>query len=414
MSGEEMDQRPRKLIVCLDGTWNQRDSKEAPTNVAKIARAIAPVDEDGVTQLIYYHPGVGSGDWFDSLVGGAFGAGLSANIESAYSFLADNCQDNDLIYLFGFSRGAFTARSLAGLVSLAGILRKSDMQRFQTIFDIYRLQKNRGAILGANDATRSEALKEAFPNDAKLREELDSILHDSRRRNVFFIGVWDTVGSLGVPLGPLRWVTMRRYGFHNTDLSPSVRYAYQALAVDERRRIFKPTLWTRTPRAADSAPQELQQVWFAGCHSNVGGGYDDSGLSDMSFLWMAAMAHAAVPDDNRDTYKPLKFEDTYFTVDNFDQKWGTLVNSRTGFWYILPGFVRGLMEPQTNGKETCEKIHRSVVMRHDRSGDGSFAPKRYRPRNARRYLKPLDATQIAELTDFEIRYRPSYAPQSSS
>src|SRR5262249_16174063 len=156
--------------------------------------------EDGVSQLIYYHPGVGSGNWFDRIVGGGFGAGLSANVESAYSFLVDNfqssdpnLQDSDLIYLFGFSRGAFTARSLAGFLSLTGIVRKSDMGHFQTIYDIYRTRKDRDAILGPDSEKRKAALVALIPNDAVARDKLSKILDASRRPNIFFVGVWDTV-----------------------------------------------------------------------------------------------------------------------------------------------------------------------------------------------------------------------------
>jgi uncharacterized protein (DUF2235 family) len=406
-----MDQRPRKLIVCLDGTWNQRDSKEAPTNVAKIARAIAPLDEDGISQLIYYHPGVGSGNLFDRIIGGAFGAGLSANIESAYSFLADNYRDNDLIYLFGFSRGAFTARSLAGLVGLAGLLKKSDMGQFQTIYDIYRSQGDREQILSADEAIRSKALEAYIPKDQDAGYKLGKVIGASRRANIFFIGVWDTVGSLGVPFGPLRTVTMRKYAFHDTDLGKNVTYAYQALAIDERRSTFTPTLWARDKRRDGAPPQTLQQVWFAGCHSNIGGGYDDSGLSDMSLVWMAAKAAAATHEQKQ---RPLKFDEDYFdNKDNFDSGMGTLVSSRTFPWYLLPRLVRRPMQPPPPDKETCEKIHESVVMRHDASGSGLFTPKRYRPKNARQYLNPVDPAVIEKITPFEITARPNYAPDRS-
>jgi uncharacterized protein (DUF2235 family) len=417
-----MDQPRRKLIVCLDGTWNQRDSEEAPTNVAKMARAIAPLDEAGGSQLIYYHPGVGSGDWFDQLVGGGFGAGLSANVESAYSFLADNVQNNDLIYLFGFSRGAFTARSLAGLVTRVGLLNKSDMVHFQAIYNIYRSQEHRAKILGrdvSNDA-RLDALRQLFPEAKNPKNKdkvgsLNEVIANRQATKIFFVGVWDTVGSLGIPLGPLRWLTMRQFQFHDTDLNNDVRYAYHALAIDERRGTFKPTLWTRNKRTESDAPQTLQQVWFAGCHSNIGGGYDESGLADMSFLWMAAKAHAAVPDDNRETFKPLAFDQNYFKVDNFTQEMGTLVNSRSGPWYLLPRNIRRPFKPSEKpDAETCEKIHRSVIMRYDKSGTGLFKPKKYQPRNAKKYLAPINLAQIEEISDFEVQYCPAYAPQTSS
>jgi hypothetical protein len=245
-----------------------------------------------------------------------------------------------------------------------------------------------------------------FPGDGQGgKNPLIEVLANARTPPIFFLGVWDTVGSLGVPFGPLRMFTMRKYAFHDTDLSGSVTYAYQALAIDERRGVFTPTLWTRPKERAEIAPQTLQQVWFAGCHSNIGGGYDESGLSDISFLWMASKARDAV--DARG-HAPLAFDETL--LDTIDKKsMGTLVNSRSGFWYLLPRFVRRLMDGNTDDKkETLERIHESVLSRYKKSGTGAFKPNKYRPKNAKRLLASIDAAIIEKASDFEKKYGPTY------
>jgi hypothetical protein len=142
--------QPRKLIVCCDGTWNRRDAPGgAPTNVAKMARALRPYDDSGTSQLIYYHPGVGTGNRVDHFLGGAFGIGLSGNVQSEYAFLADNFQCQ--IFLFGFSRGAYTVRSLAGLIGLVGLMEKADMDYFPQVYKIYMSRKYRGALVRGQD-----------------------------------------------------------------------------------------------------------------------------------------------------------------------------------------------------------------------------------------------------------------------
>jgi uncharacterized protein (DUF2235 family) len=212
--------QPRKLIVCCDGTWNQRDAPGATTNVAKMARALRPFDDSGNSQLIYYHPGVGTGNRVDHFFGGAFGVGLSGNVQSEYAFLADNFNYGDQIFLFGFSRGAYTVRSLAGLIGLVGFMEKADMDCFPQIYKIYMSRKYRQAIVRGQDlAAARDALRALFP-EGKGNGENDKILQAvdlSRRTALHFIGVWDTVGSLGVPYGPLSRIAASKYNFHDTD-----------------------------------------------------------------------------------------------------------------------------------------------------------------------------------------------------
>jgi uncharacterized protein (DUF2235 family) len=265
---------PKRLIVCCDGTWNTADQaiagRPSPTNVTKLALSIASEDSAGVRQRVYYHSGVGTSRW-ERLRGGAFGVGLSRNVFDAYHFLIDNYESGDGLYLFGFSRGAFTARSLAGLVRNCGILRRENAGRIDEAWALYR----------------SSAEKPSGVASTLFRGAYSYALR------IHFIGVWDTVGALGVPvLGP-RWlkpiVTQlnHRWEFHDTKLSTRVDGAFHALAIDERRAAFEPTLWHQQP-GADG--QEVKQVWFTGVHCDIGGGYPDTSLSDIALLWMADRA----------------------------------------------------------------------------------------------------------------------------
>ena len=265
---------PNRLIVCCDGTWNTADQAisghPSPTNVTKLALSLAAEDAAGASQCVYYHPGVGTSRR-ERLTGGAFGVGLSRNVLDAYRFLIDTYESGDWLYLFGFSRGAFTARSLAGLIRNSGILRRENAGRTGQAWALYR---------SSADTPRGVAatlFRRAYSSEPRIQ----------------FIGVWDTVGALGIPaLGPrwlkpvVTWVN-HRWEFHDTKLSTRVKGAFQALAIDEQRAAFAPTLWHQQP-GADG--QELRQVWFTGVHCDIGGGYPDTSLSDIALLWMADRA----------------------------------------------------------------------------------------------------------------------------
>ncbi|MFG2577028.1 DUF2235 domain-containing protein [Streptomyces sp. NPDC048481] len=261
----------KRLVVCCDGTWNFAD-QPSRTNVAKVALSVRPGSAAGKEQRVYYHSGVGT-QRRDRLRGGAFGAGLSRNVVDAYRFLVETYEPDDELFLFGFSRGAFTARSLAGLVRNSGILRRDHVDRIPEAWALYRDRVERPNGAAATLFRRSYA----------------------RETEIRFIGVWDTVGALGIPVPDapsLRPAVNRfncRWAFHNTEVSSWVRAAFHALAVDEQRSAFRPALWHRQPGAARQG-QELQQVWFAGVHCDVGGGYQQTGLSDIALLWMVDQA----------------------------------------------------------------------------------------------------------------------------
>ncbi|MET7732949.1 DUF2235 domain-containing protein [Streptomyces sp. NPDC005402] len=261
----------RHLVVCCDGTWNRADQSHK-TNVAKVALAVRQRTAVGTEQRVYYHSGVGA-QRPERLRGGAFGLGLSRNVLDAYRFLIQTYEPGDSLYLFGFSRGAFTARSLAGLVRNCGILRREQADRIDEAWALYRSRTKSPTSVAAT------LFRQAYAHETEIR----------------FVGVWDTVGSLGIPV-PAPWFLRplvnrfnKRWAFHDTDLSTRVNGAFHALAVDEQRSAFPPTLWHQQKGAAEQG-QELRQVWFAGVHTDVGGGEADSGLSDLTLLWMVGHA----------------------------------------------------------------------------------------------------------------------------
>jgi uncharacterized protein (DUF2235 family) len=276
----------RRLIVCCDGTWNAVDAKGRPTNVAKIAQA---VDTGGrysnVDQIVCYVRGVGTtGLKTQQIVSGATGEGVDDNIRAAYLFLVQNYRPGDAIYLFGFSRGAFTARALAGMISASGLAAIQSRRLMTLAWNYYRTPPR--------ERRRSFAeVVEATPLPG-LRDTGRPLFHGNVE--IQFVGVFDTVGALGIPalFGRFRerWAVPGSIaGFHDTSPSRIVRQAAQALAVDDHRPSFAPTLWT----GAKPPGAVIDQTWFAGNHSDVGGGHENDALSNAPLHWMARKAEAA-------------------------------------------------------------------------------------------------------------------------
>jgi len=277
---------PKRLVVCADGTWNEPTPKDdgTPTNVFKIACAITPCAADGVRQVVYYHPGVGTGwDMLDKVLGGATGVGISKNILDAYVFLMCNYEPGDFLWFFGFSRGAYTVRSLGGLIRNSGIPRPDRFDKLWDAYDLYRRRDDR------SHPRSDEAAN--FREEYTYRESRPPADPRGRDTSITFVGVWDTVGALGVPGGLSRYLRKRALSFHDCQLSRYIDHAYQALAIDEHRPAFSPTLWTKRD-PGDLPGQTMEQVWFAGVHSNIGGGYPDTGLSDEAFEWLTSKATA--------------------------------------------------------------------------------------------------------------------------
>ena len=304
----------KAIAIFCDGTWQHLDQRY-PTNVAKLARAVAPASAAG-PQFVYYDDGVGvsSGvaDNLTHLVGGATGQGLDYKIARAYEFLCLNYEPGDRIFIFGFSRGAYTARSLAGLLRLAWILKREEASRVFEVAAFYRTRPKSTAPQADRDAFDAIMAKyradHCYPDPPFLADQAyvpgdpSSLTPEAGCAWIQHVGVWDTVGSLGVPANlPFARELDAKYDFNDTDLSRFVRSARHAVSIDERRDTFAPTLWdnidTLNKNAhADGfayADRPYQQVWFPGGHGCVGGGGDDGGISIPPLLWIAEGARRA-------------------------------------------------------------------------------------------------------------------------
>lgn len=350
----------KRLILCCDGTWNSADQSSngipCPTNIVRIAYRIAK-REEGVQQIVYYSQGVGTGNSLDRFSGGAFGTGVDDNIFDAYRFLVANFEPDDQLFLFGFSRGAFTARSIAGMIRKCGILKKESVDRYRDTTLMYR-----------SDERPNAAIPTEFRHKYSVNGGQETPIH--------FIGVWDTVGSLGIPLSGLRNLSKRKHQFHDTELSGSVKNACHALAIDEQRSPFKPALWQYIPKEG----QSVDQVWFPGVHSNVGGGYPDRSLADLSLDWMIQKAHNAglAFDMNVETLHALQPR-----ID------GKIYRSRKGIYRVLKAHnrVMGISEQiiraegtTVQGTDRTQQVHHSALDRWDKDPG-------YRPAGLADFLK---------------------------
>ncbi|KAH0535942.1 hypothetical protein FGG08_007162 [Glutinoglossum americanum] len=293
--------RKKRLIVCCDGTWMNSDrgidpdtgGPQAPSNVTRLVRSLKsealenPGDPNSnyITQLKYYQAGVGTGiGLWDRFVGGGTGLGLSEHIREAYAFIANNYRESsdpsgaDEIFLFGFSRGAFTARSIAGFIGYFGLLTSKGMDYFYEIFKDYENANVPNWV--------SPYPNKPFPNKPKFsdpgwkKQYQDRLVMDGLTRlnvGIKVVGVWDTVGSLGIPtvswIDKLPWPfpSNKELLFFDTQLdNENIEYAFQALALDEMRWSFPPSVWELPP----------------GVHSNIGGGLADQQLADITLAWM--------------------------------------------------------------------------------------------------------------------------------
>ena len=258
----------KNIAVFLDGTWDTY--KEGVSNNSNVGKMYEAAINDGQQQVTHYTRGVGT-DWYDKIRGGGFGVGVNDRIRDAYRFLTDQYDAGDAIFIFGFSRGAYEARSLAGMVGRVGLL---DRTRFAATNreDMYNIVFN-------NYTRPKDAANNQLVANFKATNAVDVPIK--------MVGVWDTVGALGVPLFATT-LTLFVPKFHDLDLGPRVENAYHAMSLDEQRFDFAPTYWNP---ASVRPGQTLEQVYFAGVHSDIGGGYDDDhSLSDISLCWMAERA----------------------------------------------------------------------------------------------------------------------------
>ena len=351
----------KRLVVCCDGTWNSpdqqtKDAVPCPTNIIKLAYRVAKRAGDRL-QVLFYDMGVGTGNFVDRYVGGALGEGLRDNIFDAYRFLVANYEVGDEIYLFGFSRGAFTARSVAGMIRKCGVIKRERIEQYRPALALYQ-DPNIGPV-------SAEAIRFRETNALAVDTPIQCV------------GVFDTVGALGMPIGGKG---DEKYAFHDTELSGNVRYAFHALAIDERRGAFEPTLWSYVPKVG----QTVRQVWFAGAHSDVGGGYGEHELSDIALQWMIDQATSAGLVFDAPTMATHPIDTTKFN--------GKLHDSLTFKYKLLPRLDRpiGLATHRDRDKkkdrgttaepDATQIVHPSVLQRWDKDPQ-------YRPPQLREYLK---------------------------
>ena len=389
----------KRLVFCFDGTWNKLDAP-ASTNVVKVAQSVLPT-ASGIAQVVHYDQGVGTTD-ATKWSGGLFGKGLLDNVVDAYTFLVLNYTIGDEIYVFGFSRGAFTARSFVGLIRNCGIMERREASRLTDAIAAYtsrQVGENRDserllAFRFRHSPTICTSEKEAewrvsnLPDYAKSRAPIVRIR---------YLGVWDTVGSLGVPdyllVAPfLNKGTL----FHDPGLTDMVTSARHAVAIDEQRLSFAPTLWDNFEslnaslgydHGTEAAP--YQQRWFPGVHGSVGGGGDIRGLSDAALDWVLTGARKAGLEVDTETGSPL------FDLEPDPRAPLENVSARKGFdvldllMKVMPNRARS-----PGPDRICDLAPSAVDRWH---ADPSSLPegKPYRPRTLLRIAKELETASPA-------------------
>ena len=355
---------PKNIVICSDGTGNSA-VKDRGTNVFKLFEAVdlqtQPGNKEFVPQIAYYDDGVGTERLKPlKIIGGAFGWGLSRNIRDLYRELARVYEAGDRIFLFGFSRGAYTARSLAGMIAQVGIVDRGKVRTDAELKALVKRAYKQHRRCFRRIWSRGGKL-ETRPADT-FREQY-AVRHDSfedkTRPPIAFVGVWDTVDAVGFPIDEIAQLWDRvvyPFIFPDKDLSSVVERACHAVAIDDERYTFHPVMWNNERR--------VEQVWFAGVHSNVGGGYPKQGLSLVSLSWMMKRAEAC----------GLRFithvRDAYSELQNVNDK---VYNSRAGLASYYRYKPRDIAAICHEAREVIPKLHLSVIERIA-LGTDAYAP----------------------------------------
>lgn len=374
----------KRLVFCFDGTWN-RLSAPNPTNVVITAQSVTPITSKGVVQIIHYDSGVGTGE-DDHWKGGLFGEGLIDKIAGAYTFLVFNYEPGDEIFVFGFSRGAFTARAFVGFVRNLGIIQRKHAPKISDAVELYKARKEAG------DHDAEELLNFRWKYSPEICVDVEEDAWRVRNCHgyatgmgtvvrIAYLGVWDTVGAIGVPsdLFFAKYAN-RNEKYFDLDLSSMVVSARHAVSIDEERKTFAPTLWPNfealnaslgfTSAAAD-AP--YQQKWFPGNHGSVGGGGDIRGLSDRALVWILDGAEKMGLEVDRDPESPL------FALAPDD------LASLENMMPVAPTLVSGLealilqKAPRENGPTRIEEVSDSALRRWREPAENLPERNPYRP-----------------------------------
>jgi hypothetical protein len=412
---------PKRIILLLDGTWNDADFGDTDTNIVRIRDLIAQTlhlpstlnqtdvetshdERNKVTSVafaakdnvVFYERGVGTGALMDRWLGGALGEGITFNIRRAYKFLSFQYHKGDEIYVFGFSRGAYTARSLVGYIHAAGLLRREECtsDNEQEAWDFYRCPPN-----------------DRLPG---VWARLTPHVHERDSVRISCLGVFDTVGALGVPLAPFRILNRDLYEFHDVELSSITDVNLHALAIDEYREPFQATVWRRSMFKLFNTKTE--QVWFAGAHADVGGGYIKQerraqrlvpSLDDIALDWMLARVLYHFPDF------PIAKSAWPGIPESERSRWveAEQHNPRRGVYALLPRGVRSIGNNPVDvrrfplvpafgevnvGRDrhavaVDEFLHISVLERLGLLVDVDSRKRKYRPKNALALLGAIKA-----------------------
>lgn len=347
----------RNIIICCDGTGNE--ISENISNVLKLYRCLRKTEKTQPRQLVFYDPGVGTlerpNPWhklkqdFNAILGLATGYGLDDNVLAAYAFLVHTWQAGDQIYLFGFSRGAYTVRVLAGLIHKVGLITPEQVNLAGSGLIAYKqFSSDEAPALRAKfkSAIEAVAAEDTLPQSAFDNAAQFARITSSRSPTIRFVGVWDTVASVIVPRADrFYWPSLEELAF--TRVNPGVQTFRQAISIDERRCMFRLKKWddpqTYKPvrfNDVNAAPQDILQVWFAGVHADIGGGYPEkeSGLSKYPLLWMIDEAVKCGLKVNQATVNQLawgiqrKGSPYSYVVPNVR---GDLHTSLRGPWWLL-------------------------------------------------------------------------------
>jgi hypothetical protein len=344
----------KNIVLCSDGTGNTA-IKNRGTNVYKLYEAVDLELRPGERrQVAFYDDGVGTGSMkILRILGGAFGYGFARNVRDLYTDLARVYRPGDSIYLFGFSRGAYTVRALGGMIATCGILdgdALSEAGLRDGVSEAYRVYRQR---------FRPERFHAAATRNAEAFRASHPVHQPGNPVRIAFIGVWDTVGAVGLPddavLKQALWLLsgFRIPWFKHYLLGDIVDRACHALAVDDERQTFHPILCDER-RPDGTVDPRLDQVWFAGVHSNVGGGYPKHGMSLVTLDWMMSQARAA----------GLRFStldgDVYHEHRNVHDM---LYDSRTGLSFLYRYSPRDLTRISTKHGIEQPRVHVSVFDR---------------------------------------------------
>lgn len=405
----------KNIVVCCDGTGNE--ISENISNVLKLYRTLRKSGKAQPHQVVFYDPGVGTlarpNPWTKfkqdavAVLGLATGYGLDDNVLAAYEFLINQFEEGDQIFLFGFSRGAHAVRVLAGLVHRIGLLSPQQSNLAGAALTAYKQVESTTSppTLSFPQAKDADVLDEAASSRPASKEDRASQfarIVSSRWPTIKFVGVWDTVASVIVPR-PDRFYAFSLQTLANTRCNPSVRIFRQAIAIDERRRMFRLDPWdepqtfmhNRFSATNNAEPQDAKQVWFAGVHADIGGGYpeEESGLSKFPLIWMIneAVEHGLAVDTR--------------TVNQL--AWG-VQRKGSPFSYVRPNELRDPHDSMSAAWRLLEWLPKKEKYKewpHQKSVLGHYLPK------AEPRVVPLDAF-IHQSVIERMAKVPTYRPEN--